>query len=223
MSTSTSTNKRPSYLDRIGYQTGLLGGMACLAGAALVLGNIDTHADIELRKAEDLQASLQQVIPAEMYDNNLLENTLTVQDGDKEKMIYRAMKGQQVVALAYEVVKAGYSGDVTLIMGVESSGKIIGVRVVSHTETPGLGDKMETAKDDWIYDFNGLSLGNPPIEKWKVKKDGGHFDQWTGATITPRAVVGAIKEGLELFQDNKQKLLTVEPSEVSFTEEETSK
>ena len=205
-----ATPKRPSYLDRIGYQTGLLGGMAFLAGALLMIGNISTKEDIKLRKAEDLQQSLQQVIPATLHDNNLLEDTITINHQDEPVLIYRAMKAQQPIAFAYQVVKPGYSGDITLIMGVDSAGKIIGVRVVSHTETPGLGDKMETAKDDWIYDFNGLGLGNPAIEKWKVKKDGGQFDQWTGATITPRAIVAAIKEGLQMFQANQAELMKVE-------------
>lgn len=214
-----SSPKRPSYLDRIGYQTGLLGGMACMAGAALVLGNIDTKADIQLRKAEDLQASLQQVIPAEMHDNNILEETLTVDNNGEPLLVYRATKASKPVAFAYEVVKPGYSGDITLIMGIDATGKIIGVRVVSHTETPGLGDKMETAKDDWIFDFDGLSLGNPAVEQWKVKKDGGQFDQWTGATITPRAIVTAVKEGLEMYQQHQQLLLEMPEVEVSKEEQ----
>lgn len=206
-----STPKRPSYMDRIGYQTGLLGGMACLAGAALVLGDLDTKEDIKLRKAEDMQASLQQVIPPALYDNNLLENPLQIDNNGTPVVVYRATKEQRAVAFAYEVVKPGYSGDITMMMGINSAGEIIGVRVVSHTETPGLGDKMESAKDDWVFSFDGRYLGNPPTEQWKVKKDGGHFDQWTGATITPRAIVAAIKEGLEMFQQNQHVLLEIKP------------
>ena len=204
-----STPKRPSYLNRLGYHTGLLGGIACLAGAALVIGHITTKDEIKLRKAEDLQQSLTQVIPATLYDNNLLEDTLAVPDADEQTVVvYRARKEGKIVGLAYEVVKPGYGGDINLLMAIDPKGEILGVRVISHSETPGLGDKMETRKDDWIYDFNGLSLGAPPPEQWKVKKDGGRFDQWTGATITPRAIVAAIKGGLEMFQHHQQQLLS---------------
>lgn len=201
--------KRPSYRDRLGYHTLLLGGMACLAGAGLVLGNNTTKEEITLRKAEDLQQSLTQVIPAGLFDNSMPDDTVSIPTAPgKSVLVYRARKEGKIVGFAYEVVKPGYSGNITLIMGIDRNGKILGVRVVTHTETPGLGDKMETAKDDWIFDFNGLSLGNPPLEKWKVKKDGGQFDQWTGATITPRAIVAAIKGGLEMFQQHQAELLS---------------
>jgi electron transport complex protein RnfG len=86
-------------------------------------------------------------------------------------------------------------------------GKVLGVRVLAHKETPGLGDKMEVKKGDWILRFTGLSLGNPSPERWKVKKDGGQFDQSSGATITPRGVVRAIREGLELFNAHKAQMI----------------
>ncbi|MBF0256499.1 MAG: RnfABCDGE type electron transport complex subunit G, partial [Gammaproteobacteria bacterium] len=98
-------------------------------------------------------------------------------------------------------------------------GRVLGVRVLAHAETPGLGDKIEVARDDWILDFNGLSLGNPPIERWQVKKDGGQFDAFSGATITPRAVVAAIREGLSFFQRHQTALV----NPVSITEQETSR
>ncbi len=93
------------------------------------------------------------------------------------------------------------------MLGMDAQGKILGVRVLAHKETPGLGDKIDVKKTDWILRFTDLSLGNPPVEKWKVKKDGGQFDQFAGATITPRGVVRAIKEGLEFFDAHKAQML----------------
>jgi electron transport complex protein RnfG len=101
----------------------------------------------------------------------------------------------------------GYGGKIMTIMALNPEGKVLGVRILSHSETPGLGDKIEIEKDDWVLSFNGRSLGAPSSAQWGVKKDGGHFDQFSGATITPRAVVKAVKSGLELFAKNQEKLL----------------
>ena len=90
---------------------------------------------------------------------------------------------------------------------MNTRGEILGTRVLAHAETPGLGDKIEATRDDWILAFNGRSLDDPAPERWAVNKDGGSFDQFTGATITPRAVVKAVKEGLEFFQSNRDALL----------------
>jgi electron transport complex protein RnfG len=96
-----------------------------------------------------------------------------------------------------------------MLVGIYHSGKLAGVRVIDHKETPGLGDKIDVKKDDWILQFEGLSLGNPPASKWKVKKDGGEFDQFTGATITPRAVVAAVRQSLEYFRKHRDELFAV--------------
>jgi electron transport complex protein RnfG len=100
-------------------------------------------------------------------------------------------------------------------MGIDRSGHITGVRVIKHKETPGLGDKIEAAKNSWIFAFEGKSLGDPAADKWAVKKDGGVFDQFAGATITPRGVVKAVKGGLEFFEKNRAQLLDVSaPKEI---------
>lgn len=211
-----TTPVEPSYRKRVGYQAGLLGMFATLAAAMLVAGNVATHDAIEQRKAEDLQYSLGEVIPVVMHDNNLLGDTLVLQHQGKDIVIYRGLKGTDVAALAYGVSEQGYSGEISLIMGVDRNGEILGVRIIAHTETPGLGDKIEVEKDDWVYSFDGLSLENLPEEKWAVKKDGGVFDQFTGATITPRAVVRAVKKGLDLFHEHRTSLL-VEKTEQQFS------
>jgi electron transport complex protein RnfG len=196
------------YRQRAGYQAVLLGGFAMVAAALLVTGNIATRDAIEQRRAEDLLASLGQVIPAGIHDNDLLENPLALEDGSgKAITVYRALQGLDVTGVAFQVTGQGYAGDIDLILGVNARGEILGTRVLAHAETPGLGDKIETSRDDWIFGFNGLSLENPASDRWAVKKDGGSFDQFTGATITPRAVVKAVKEGLKFFQANRDTLL----------------
>jgi electron transport complex protein RnfG len=100
----------------------------------------------------------------------------------------------------------GYNGEIKLLIGIKYNGELAGVRVISHKETPGLGDKIDAKKSDWILKFEGLSLTNPTESKWKVAKDGGEFDQFTGATITPRAIVEAVKKSLVFFQQHRDQL-----------------
>ncbi len=198
-----------SFRERISYQAILLGGFSFLATALLVLGNLATVDAIEQRMQEDLRASLSQVIPSSVHDNDILANPLDFKLDDGQSLtIYRGTVDLQVTALAWEIVGKGYAGDIRLILGVASDGRVLGVRVLSHTETPGLGDKIEANRDDWILGFDGLSIGNPPSERWKVDKDGGDFDAFSGATITPRAVVTAIYEGLEFFKQHRTALVS---------------
>jgi electron transport complex protein RnfG len=201
-----STVANPTYRQRVGYQAGLLGGFAMVAAAMLVMGDIATRDAIQQRQAEDLLASLAQVIPPDLHDNDLLADTLTLQTPDGEVIVYRALEGLTVSGVAFETVGQGYGGAIRVLLGVDKDGRILGARVLAHTETPGLGDKIEVDRDDWILDFDGKSLGEPPPERWAVKKDGGDFDQFSGATITPRAVVKSVKQGLELFAAHRDAL-----------------
>ena len=188
---------------------GLILGVFCLGfGLLLAVTNSVTANDITARALEDKLNSLSQVIPDSIHDNNLVKDSITMKnDRDKEITVYRATKDGKITGLAYEIYGSGYAGEIKLMMGVDAQGKILGVRVLAHKETPGLGDKIETKKTDWILHFTDLSLGNPPLDKWKVKKDGGQFDQFAGATITPRGVVRAIKEGLEFYDAHKAQML----------------
>ena len=218
-----NTVAHPTYRQRIGYQAGLLGGFALVAAAMLVMGDIATRETIAQREAEDLLASLAQVIPASMHDNDLLASTLSLAPHpaldpessepqpdatptDEPIVVYRALQGLVVKAVAFEVVALGYAGPIRVLLGVDADGQVIGVRDLAHTETQGLGDKIEVARDDWIQSFDGRSLGNPTAVGWAVKKDGGIFDQFSGATITPRAVVKAVKGGLDLFETHRDTL-----------------
>lgn len=192
----------------LSYHGVLLGLFSLIAGGLLAWGYLSTKEDIATRANEDLQASLNQVIPTQLYDNTLATDTVTINRRDGTPVtVYRARLKGEVTAIAFEVSQPGYSGIIKLILGLDRDGKVLGMRVIKHTETPGLGDKMELSKGKWILDFDNLSLGNPPIEQWHVKKDGGRFDQFTGATITPRAIVKAIREGLEFYSAQREHII----------------
>lgn len=199
---------KPEFRQTFSYPMALLGGVALLTSAAIGVANHLTRADIVQRQLEDLQATLQQVVPATYYDNDLVRDVVTVNEGGKPVTVYRARRNGQVQAVCYQVSAPGYgSSAMVMVMGVDRNGALLGVRVISHAETPGLGDKIELSRSDWILRFNGRSLNDPPPAGWAVKKDGGVFDQFTGATITPRALVKAVKSGLEFFAAHRAMLL----------------
>ncbi len=190
----------------LGYQGLLLGGTALITTAALVFAAQATDADIREAEARDLKQSFAVVLTGE-YDNDLLKDTVSLNGASGEVTVYRARKAGRVEALVFKVIGNGYAGPIECMMGMDRNGHITGVRVIKHRETPGLGDKIEAVKGRWIFGFEGKYLGDPPPEKWAVKKDGGVFDQFAGATITPRGVVKAVKGGLEFFDKNRAQLL----------------
>lgn len=195
------------------YQTGILAAFALAASVLLGFADLATRDVIRLRLEEDLKASLEAVVPADLYDNNLLADTLTLPSADAnlgaaETVFYLAKKQGKVSAVCFKLIAPdGYAGPISLVMGVDKNGEILGVRVIAHVETPGLGDKIEISKSNWVLDFNGKSLDNLSVAQWAVKKDGGVFDQFAGATITPRKVVQAIKRGLELYRTHQLQLM----------------
>ncbi|MBI2277211.1 MAG: electron transport complex subunit RsxG [Dechloromonas sp.] len=195
-----------SFREKIGYQPVLLGTVALLASGALALASSATSEAIAAAEAKDLRDSLSEVLPQGMADNDFLKDTVEVQKDGKAVTIYRARQGETVKAALFKVAERGYAGDIQVLMAVDLEGRTLGVRVLKHAETPGLGDKIEVKKDAWIKSFDGKSLGEPTPEKWGVKKDNGIFDQFAGATITPRAVVKAVKGGLEFFAAHKSEI-----------------
>lgn len=196
-----------SLRGKLGYQGALLAGVALLTSAALAVVAKVTGPAIEAAAAEDLKQSLTQVLPGQ-YDNDLLRDTVELAGPDGVTVtVYRARRGNAVAAVVFKVTGKGYAGPIASMMGVDRDGRLLGVRVISHKETPGLGDKIEPAKAPWIFSFEGKSLADPGPDKFAVQKDGGVFDQFAGATITPRAVVNSVKDGLEFFGREKSKLL----------------
>lgn len=171
-----------------------------------------TKHKIEENQAKMLLKALNEIAPENSYDNDLANSKIVITPSEngfsRDTPVYLAtMKGQPVTAIFEVTTLKGYSGTITLLLGINAKDKSVkGLRVVQHHETPGLGDKMETRKSNWVLGFNGKSLGNPDIEQWQVKKDGGDFDQFTGATITPRAIVNAARSTLLYAQENMDTL-----------------
>ncbi len=182
-------------------------GLFAVVTALLIAGTyLATRERIaaEQRRAE--ARALLEIVPPERHDNQLLDDTLPVTTDAglglrQDKQIYLARRdGRVVTAIIPVTARDGYSGDIDLVVGVNRDGSVAGVRTLSHRETPGLGDKVDLKKSDWILSFTGRSLENPTIDGWAVRKDGGVFDQFTGATITPRAVVAATLRALEFAE-----------------------
>lgn len=189
-----------------------LGAFAVVATGLIAGVNALTQARIADSQQQALVAQLHQLVPAAQHDNDLLTDTVPVADPaalgyDRPRMAWRARWHGQAVALVLPVIAPdGYSGRIELLVGINADGTLAGVRTVTHKETPGLGDYIDLSKSDWILSFTGKSLTRPTAAGWAVKKDGGDFDQFTGATITPRAVVRAVHRALVWYQAHRATL-----------------
>lgn len=197
------------------FVTGWLLALTALVGTGMMaIVNGHSVPFIKNNERASLLRSLNSVLPINTYNNDILNDSITLVDkqylGSSEPaVIYRARKDDRPTAAALSVIAPnGYSGDIVLLVGIDYAGNITGVRVVKHRETPGLGDGIEIQRSNWIESFTGKSLSHPGRAKWKVKRDGGSFDQFTGATITPRAVVGAVHNALIYFNDNRAKIFS---------------
>ncbi|HEX8545074.1 MAG TPA: electron transport complex subunit RsxG [Pseudomonas sp.] len=208
---SANPAREPTLLERwrtrLAYQGASLAVVCALVALALLITDVSTRDSILSEQQEDRLAVLRQVLPAALYDNNPLQDAFHVTDeslGDVE--VFPARLKGELSAVALSVSTVGYGGPITQLIAIARDGKILGVRVLTHKETPGLADRIDVAKSDWITRFDGLSLANTPLKAWAVKKDGGQFDQFSGATITPRAVVKGILQALEFQQRQLDRL-----------------
>ena len=185
---------------------------------ALVLASTDRITEERIAESERLaaQKALFEIVPLARHNNDLLVDLQPIPeqywlalglDNGGDVHIAR-LNDQPVAAIVPSITTDGYSGDIAMIVGINFDGTVAGVRVVDHKETPGLGDKIELRKSDWILSFNGKSLNNPELSKWNVEKDRGDFDQFTGATITPKAVIHQIAKTLEYFEKDRERLLS---------------
>ncbi len=193
------------------WNSGWLLGLFGVLGAALVAFTYIATADqIAANEKAVLMNNIYKLVSAAEMDNELLQDSIDIQAPDLASgsvTVYRArMAGKPVAVIMSPVEAPGYAGPIKLIVGIRADGSLGGVRVLAHKETPGLGDKIEENRSDWVLDFTGKSLDNPAPQRWKVKRDGGDFDQFTGATITPRSIVAATKRALEYFAVHKQQL-----------------
>ena len=185
-----------------------------LASTALSISYFVTKTPIEESDAKAKRTFLNQVIPSNLYDNNLVKDTISLEPstliGNKKNIdVYRAKKNNQVIAVIIETIAPdGYSGEIKTLVGIDQEDKILGVRVIIHKETPGLGDYIEIEKSQWIKNFDLKSLGKMTEKEWAVKKDDGSFDYVSGATITSRAVIKSTYKSLLYVKENKKRLFS---------------
>jgi electron transport complex protein RnfG len=187
-----------------------------LIGAAIALALFALAQMTSSRIARNQQGWIRQPLYAlldpDSYDNDLLADAVEIASPDllgaeSPATIYRARRhGEPVAAVIHTVAPDGYRGPIELLVAIAWDGTLLGVQVVRHNETPGLGDAFETRDRDWLKAFRGLSLSNPPQNRWTVRKDGGDFDAFTGATITPRAIVKAVRRALEFYGAQRDRL-----------------
>ena len=189
----------------------ILGFFVSLGTALVTITYQGTATRIAENQRHALLSSLHQLIDPQSHSNAMEEDVLWVSHpllgSNESQPVYRARQDGQPIALVLSsIAPDGYAGNIRLLVGIRHDGQLTGVRVLEHRETPGLGDAIDVRRNDWILGFNGLSLDNPQEAGWQVKKDGGDFDQFTGATITPRAIVRAVHRALRYYQDHREAL-----------------
>jgi len=184
-----------------------------MIGTALLALTYELTHDAIARSEEEAKLRLiSQIVPTSVYDNDIMKDTLQLAPDallgtDEATVAYRGrLKNQPSIAVIQAVAPDGYNGKINLVIAIYKDGRIGGVRVVAHKETPGLGDYIEIAKSNWITGFNGISLESRKARDWKVKKDSGAFDYMAGATITPRAIVKAVHKALQYHAQHHNEL-----------------
>lgn len=190
----------------------ILLALFAIAGTGLVVITHTTTAErIADNERQALLRSLYALIPADQLDNDIANDVVQVSDplldSKRPVNVYRARLGRApVAAVLNPIAPDGYGGAIKLLVAIRLDGTLAGVRVVTHKETPGLGDAIEAERSDWIRRFDNRHLDDPNAQGWAVRKDGGQFDQFTGATITPRAVVKAVYNTLRYYQAHREAL-----------------
>ena len=186
-----------------------LATLAAVCSTIVALTHLGTAPKIAANRQAFLEQSLAPVIGDITYTGGLADSTMTVPagsglPGSRAATVYRVYDdGDPAAALFVITTPEGYSGPIRLLVGIAADGKLSGVRVLEHRETPGLGDLIEAGRSDWILQFRGRSIGDPPAPRWRIVSENGAFDQLTGASITSRAVIKAIRDTLVYFADNR--------------------
>lgn len=189
--------------------------LAAILAAVLSLVNGVTRERIERNEQAWITQRLDALVPPDTYDNDLLSDRVRVVAPDllgnsNPVTIYRARRnGMPVAAILRPIAPDGYRGPIELLVAIAYDGTLIGVQVLQHKETPGLGDAFERRQPRWLESFRGRSLSQPPQNRWTVRKDGGEFDQFTGATITPRAIVKQVRRTLEYYAANRERVFSM--------------
>jgi Na+-translocating ferredoxin:NAD+ oxidoreductase subunit G len=186
--------------------------VAAVLTALLALVASFTRDRIGSNEQASIRQRLDALVPPGTHDNDLLADSIAVTSPDllgssQPVKIYRARRaGAPVAAVLRPIAPDGYRGPIELLVAIGQDGRLIGVQVIRHDETPGLGDAFESRDVHWLDRFRGRSLTDPPLQRWTVRRDGGDFDAFTGATITPRAIVKAVRNALEYYQRNSKRI-----------------
>lgn len=197
-------------------KNGLLLAAFAVVATSLVIGvQVLTEDKIAMQQQRQVLRTLNQLIPPTMHDNDLYQSCRLLENlalgSSKPQPLYRAWVNEEPTALAAEIIAPdGYSGAIRLLVAIKPGGEVLGVRTLRHQETPGLGDKIDVEKSDWIKSFAEKQVRGADDERWTVQRDGGMFDQFTGATITPRAVVSAVKRATLELQQQADVLFTAD-------------
>ena len=184
----------------------LLGLISLLCTAVSTGVYLLTKGRIDEVTADQQRSLLHEVVLQDHFDNDLLATckVANLSEAPHLNRIYIAKKADKITAYAIQgTAPDGYSGDIRLLVGLDPKGEVLGVRVIEHHETPGLGDKIELRISNWILNFTHQSINEHNLSEWAVKKDGGKFDQFSGATITPRAVVNQTKRSALIMLNNQ--------------------
>jgi electron transport complex protein RnfG len=194
--------------------------IAAICTALVAATFILTKEQIVANEQAWLERSLQPALSGLSFDSGITDSPLVIPTphalpGSDDAVVYRVYSaGVPVAALFVVTARDGYSGPIRLLIGIDAAGAVTGVHVLEHRETPGLGDGVESGKSDWVQQFVGRSLSNPTPDLWAIKRDGGVFDQLTGASVTPRAIVNAIRETLLYFAENSERVFAAgDPAE----------
>ena len=189
--------------------------LAVIAAICTALVATTWHLTVDRIAANDkalLEQSLQPALSDIFYDSGVSESRLVLSPphelpGSEAAIIYRVYAGSEPVAALFAVTaRDGFSGPIRILLGVNYDGVVTGVRILQHKETPGLGDKIESTRSDWVHQFAGRSLVDPVVAQWSIRSDGGQFDQLTGASVTPRAVIKAMRDTLLYFDAHRDEI-----------------
>lgn len=199
--------------DKSILKTGLTLAVIAAVCTALVAATYRMTEDrIAANEKALLEQSLQPALGGLTFDGSVSESRIELQPphelpGNDPAIIYRVFAEEKPVAALFAVTaRDGFSGPIRILVGVEFDGKVSGVRILQHRETPGLGDKIEPARSDWVFQFDNRSIGDPVTAQWAIKSDGGDFDQLTGASVTPRAIVKALRDTLLYFDAHRDEI-----------------
>lgn len=193
--------------------------IAAVCAALVAITYSFTSERIAVNEKAWLEKSLEPALAGLTFEGSVSGSMLVVRTphdlpGPDDVIIYRVYADDLPVAALFAVTaRDGYAGAIRVLIGIEYDGTVTGIRILEHRETPGLGDKIVASRSDWVFQFDGRSLDDPPLAQWSIRRDGGEFDQLTGASVTPRAVIKVTKETLIYFAAHRDEIFSAPATE----------